>query len=106
MEYQLWLDVKCWMSREETGELISGYSSMLHEYCANSGSGRFGVTDVTQIDGLGFSLCAAPLNIVGSCISKCMESCAKQVEEQRSRVFQTRVGFGSEELVSKRVKLS
>ena len=65
--------VKCWMLRAEMGELISRYSSS-NVTCANSGPGRLGVLEVTQTDGLGFSLCAAPLNIIGSCISEYMES--------------------------------
>ena len=38
--------------------------------CANSGLGRLGIPEVTWTDGLGFSLCAVPLDIVRSCISK------------------------------------
>ena len=36
----------------------------------NSRLGRIRIPEVTQTDGLGFSLCAAPLDIVRSCISK------------------------------------
>ena len=38
--------------------------------CANSGPGRLGILEVTWTDGLGFSLCAALLDIIGSCISE------------------------------------
>ena len=38
-------------------DLTSAY--VLHEYCTNSGSGRFGVPEMTQTDRSGFSLCAA-----------------------------------------------
>ena len=37
---------------------------------ANSRPGRFGIMEVTWTDGLGFSFCAMPLDIVESCISK------------------------------------
>ena len=42
----------------------------VYEWRANSGPDRFGILEVTQMDGLGFSLCATSLDIVGSCISK------------------------------------
>ena len=38
--------------------------------CANSEPGRLRILGMTQMDGLGFSLCAALLDIVRSCISK------------------------------------
>ena len=38
--------------------------------CTNSGLGRLGILEVMRIDGLGFSLCAVPLGIIRSCISK------------------------------------
>ena len=66
--------VKCQNVKEGMGELIpEEVPSMLHEYCANSGPGRFRVPEMTQMDRLGFSLCAAPLDIIGSCISEYME---------------------------------
>ena len=54
---------------------------------------------MTQTDGLGFSLCAVPLDIVGSCISEFTElepqkGGVRQVGEQRSSVFWTGVGRG------------
>ena len=71
---------------------------MLHKYCANSGPGRLGVLEVTQIDGLGFSLCAALLDIVRSCISEYMKSeprkggvGARQIGKWKSRLFWTGV---------------
>ena len=42
----------------------------LYEGCANSGLGRLGVPEVMWTDRPGFSLCAVPLEIVRSCISK------------------------------------
>ena len=69
---------------------------MLHEYCTNSGPGRFGVPEMTQMDGLGFSLCAAPLDIIRSCISEYMglepqKGGVRQIGEWRFGVFWTRV---------------
>ena len=54
---------------------------------------------MTQIDRLGFSLCAAPLDIIMSCISEYMglepwKGGVRQVGEQRSGVFRTGVGWG------------
>ena len=53
------------------GELALRDSFDVMRGCANSGPGRLGILKVMQMDGLGFSLCAAPLEIVGSCISEC-----------------------------------
>ena len=38
---------------------------MLYKGCANTGPGRLGVPEMTQMDGPGFSLCAAPLESLG-----------------------------------------
>ena len=53
------------------------------------------------MDGLGFSLCAMPFNIVESCISDYTESepqkgGVRQMGEWRSGVFQTGVGSESD----------
>ena len=45
---------------------------MFLQGCANPGPGRLRILKVTRTDGLGFSLCAAPLDIIGSCISSSM----------------------------------
>ena len=71
----------------------------------------FGVLEVTQTDRLGFSLCAALLDIAGSCISEYTESepqrgGVRQIGEWRSGVLQTRVRVWVRGLVSKRVKLN
>ena len=55
--------------------------------------------EMTQTDGFGFSLCAAPLDIVRSCISEYIELepqkvSVRQAGERRSSVFRTRVGRG------------
>ena len=71
--------------------------------CANSRPGRLGIPELMQMDGLGFSLCAAPPDIVRSCISKWHGS-EPQQGEQRSVVFQT--GERQRDLVSKRIVLS
>ena len=42
----------------------------VYKWHTNSGPDRFGILEVTWMDGLGFSLCAALLDIIGSCISK------------------------------------
>ena len=70
---------------------------------ANSGPGRFGIPEVTQMDGLGFSLCAALLDIVRSYYFK--------VAWVRTTAGRTEVRCvldqrGSEGLVSKRTELS
>ena len=52
------------------GELVPRDSFDVIQGCTNSGSGRLGIPEVMQMDGLGFSLCAALLEIVRSCISK------------------------------------
>ena len=51
-------------------ELVLRYSFNIMQGCANSGPGRLGILEVMWTDGLGFSLCAALLEIVRSCISK------------------------------------
>ena len=52
------------------GELVPRDSFDVIRGCINSGPGRFGIPEVMWTDGLGFSLCAVPLEIIGSCISK------------------------------------
>ena len=47
-------------------ELVPRDSFNVIQGCANSRSGRLGIPEVTWMDGLGFSLCAAPLEIVES----------------------------------------
>ena len=42
---------------------------MFLQGCTDSRPGRLRILEVTQTDGLGFSLCAAPLDIIRSCIS-------------------------------------
>ena len=67
------------------GELVPRDSFDIIRGGANSGPGRLGVPEVMWMDGPGFSLCAAPLEIVGSCISKWhSQNCSR-----RSGVFQT-----------------
>ena len=51
-------------------ELVPRDSFDIIRGCTNSGPGRLGIPEVTWMDGLGFSLCAALLEIVGSWISK------------------------------------
>ena len=55
------------------------------------------VLEITQTDGLSFSLCAMPLDIVRSYISEYTESESqkggmRQIGKWRSRVFRTGVG--------------
>ena len=51
-------------------ELVLRDSFNVLQGCTNSGPGRLGILEVMQTDGLGFSLCAMLLEIIGSCISK------------------------------------
>ena len=51
-------------------KLVPRDSFDIIEGCANSGLGRLGILEVTWMHGLGFSLCAMLLEIIGSCISK------------------------------------
>ena len=46
-------------------ELFPRSSFDVTQGCANSGPGGLGILEVTWMDGLGFSLCAAPLDIIG-----------------------------------------
>ena len=53
------------MSRKDWQTNSEGVLSMLGKGCANSGPGSLGVPEITQTDGPGFSLCAAPLELSG-----------------------------------------
>ena len=61
---------------------------MLFEGCTNSGPGGLGVPELMQTDGPGFSLCAAPLELLGPGFRG--STAEWQRKEQKSGVFQTR----------------
>ena len=57
----------------------------------NSGPDNYRVLDGVQTDGPGFSLCAMPLEPFGPVIQ---DERGDGMNEQRSRVYRTRVGRG------------
>ena len=56
------------------------------------GHDGYGVPDGVRTDGPGFSLCAAPLESLGPVFQ---DGTGDGLNEQRSRVYRTRVGRGS-----------
>ena len=79
-------------------ELVPRDSFNVIQGCANSGPGRLRIPEVTWMDGLGFSLCAAPLDIVGSCISKWHgQNCSRRTEVQYIQDWREAEGFSEQE---------
>ena len=58
---------------------------------ANSGPDSYGVPDEVRTDGPGFSLCAAPLELLGPVFQ---DERGDRMNKQRSRVYRTGVGGG------------
>ena len=54
------------VTSRKSGKLILRDSFDVRHGCTNSGPGSLGIPEVMQMDGPGFSLCAAPLESSGS----------------------------------------
>ena len=79
------------------GELVLRDSFDIIRGCANSRPGRLRIPEVMRVDGLGFSLCAVLLEIVGSCKSGTVRTAVGRMEVQSIPDRREAVGLSERE---------